>query len=62
MYIGTFVVVFLDNIFILNNNIEQHIDNINIVYVVLMNDQLHIKLKQCHFFEELLYLMFLLSR
>lgn len=48
-YLDVFVIVFLDDILIFSNNLEDHKQHVNFVLEKLRNNQLYAKLEKCEF-------------
>jgi hypothetical protein len=51
-YISKSMAFYLDDIFIFNNNREEHMKHLRWVFEALRNGQLRVILKKCEFFKE----------
>ena len=51
-YIGKFVVIYFDGILVFNNNKEDHLQHLKIIFDVLKKHYLYAKLKKCRFQQE----------
>ena len=62
-FTGRFLVIYLDDILILNKTREEHIKHVEVVLKRLHEEKLAINLEKCDFFkEELVYLGFVVSQ
>jgi len=62
-FLGKFVVMYLDDILILNNTKEEHLEHVRKMLQQLREEKLLINLKKCTFLkEELVYLGFVISK
>lgn len=48
-YLDQFVMVYLDDIFIYSNTLEEHVEHLNKVFQVLRENELYIKREKCEF-------------
>lgn len=48
-YLDQFVVVYLDDIIIYSNTLEEHIEHLRIVFQFLRENHLYVKWKMCEF-------------
>ena len=61
-FMGKFVIVYLDDIFIFSKTLEEHMMHIRMVFEKLREEKLLINLKKCNFVKkELVYLGFVVS-
>jgi hypothetical protein len=61
-YIGKFVVIYFDGVLVFNNNKEDHLQHLKIIFDVLKKHYLYAKLKKCRFPQEsLAFLGFFIS-
>ncbi len=49
LYLDRFVVVYLDNIVVYSNTLEEHIEHLPTVFQVLRENQLYVKKEKCIF-------------
>ena len=62
-FIGKFVIVYLDDIFVFIQTEEEHLNNLRYVLERLQQEKLLINVKKCTFMKtELVYLGFVISR
>lgn len=54
-YLDQFVVVYLDDIFIYNNTLEEHVEHLKKVFQVLYGNELYIKREKCELLPNMKY-------
>ena len=60
-HIGLFVVVFFEDCLVYNRTFDDHVEHLRALFKTLCNTKLYEKLKKCHFFQESVFLGYIIS-